>query len=331
MKAVNVAEKTTIWTSGFIRLCLVNFLVYLSAYMLFPILAIVEADRMGMTVAQGGMLYVAFLVAMIVVGPFHAYLEDHYKRKRVYQYAVLCSLIAIAGYAFAKTFTHLFILAFIHGACFGLAVTAGITIAIDITRSSRRTSANLAYAICARLGMLIGVVLGVWLYFNKGFLYLTYFSIACGTLCVFLLARVHVPFRAPIGVNHCSMDRFFLSRGWLLAFNFMLFAFMSGLLLAFLSQGIELPLLSLASITILIVPFTQMLINLSQHCQRGTANNTVHLSFDVGILGGIATAQYLLFYTSEAQVYQLVTSLLILAVLFFVLVTYPYYKKKRIR
>ena len=54
-------------------------------------------------------------------------------------------LTAVLGYAFVDGYTKFLLLAAVQGACFGLATTAGITVAIDITTSTRRSAGNMVY------------------------------------------------------------------------------------------------------------------------------------------------------------------------------------------
>ena len=72
----------------------------------------------------------------------------------------------------------------------------------------------------------------------------------------------------------------------------------------------------------------KMFVKLSHHCQRGTANTTCHLSMEAGLLAGMFVACHLM---DKAQIYHAASVVAVLAVFFFVLLTYPYYKKKRVR
>lgn len=96
-----------------------------------------------------------------------------------------------------------------------MATTAGITLAIDITGTHLRSSGNVAFAWAARIGMLVGIALGVVIYQWYDFHILLYVSVICGLVGVFFVSRVYVPFRAPIVTRLCSSDRFLLPRGWL--------------------------------------------------------------------------------------------------------------------
>lgn len=172
-------------TLNFWRMCTANLLLFISVYMLFPLLPFVMGEQLGVSVGQAGSMFLVFVVAMFAVGPFHAYLVDEYKRKHVLLYSALIMLAAVLGYAFVDGYTKFLLLAAVQGACFGLATTAGITVAIDITTSARRSAGNMVYAWAARLGMLVGVVLGIGMYRMYGFRMVTYLSVAAGLASIF--------------------------------------------------------------------------------------------------------------------------------------------------
>lgn len=80
----------------------------------------------------------------------------------------------------------------------------------------------------------------------------------------------------------------------------------------------------------LVMPeFLVMFVKLSHHCQRGTANTTHLLASEVGFASGIAVACYFdleadkMLYTGQVVA--------VIALILFILVTYPYYKRKKVR
>lgn len=315
-------------TLNFWRMCMANLLLFTSVYMLFPLLPFLMGRQLGIPVVQTGSMFLVFAAAMFVVGPFHAYLGDEYKRKHVLLYSMFIMLAAMLGYAFVDSYLKLLLLALVQGACFGLATTAGITVAIDITASTRRSAGNMVYAWSARLGMLIGAGLGILLYRLYDFRMVIYLSIAAGVFSMFFISRVYVAFRAPIGTTMCNIDRFLLPRAWLPAFNMVLIAFVPGVLLPLLFVGDYIALAALVVLALLTIPFTRMFVKLSYHCQRGTANTTCHLSMEVGILIGLAVACHLM---DGALLYHAASVAGILSLFVFVLLAYPYYKKRRVR
>ena len=148
----------TLWTAHFIRICIANLLLFVSLYVLFPVLSVEMADRLGVPVAQTGVIFLFFTLGMFLIGPFHAYLVDAYKRKHVYIYAFALMVVAAVGYAFVTNLTELILLSTVQGLAFGVATTAGITLAIDITNSTLRSAGNVSFSWVARLGMILGIV-----------------------------------------------------------------------------------------------------------------------------------------------------------------------------
>ncbi|MSB76524.1 MFS transporter, partial [Parabacteroides distasonis] len=301
-------------------------------------------------------------------------------------------VVATIGYAFVTNFTELILLSTVQGLAFGIGTTAGITLAIDITNSTLRSAGNVSFSWTARLGMLLGIILGVWLYQSHSFQNLLTVSVITGAVGILMLSGVYVPFRAPIVTKLYSFDRFLLLRGWVPAINLILITFVPGLLipmvhpflndfvlgnvgipvpffvgttlgyiislfiarlfffkektlrLVIIGIGLEMVAMSLLNTDLsigissvllglglgLTMPeFLMIFVKLSHHCQRGTANTTHLLASEVGISLGIATACYMELDTDKMlHTGQMVASI---ALLFFVLVTYPYYIKKKVR
>ena len=198
-----------LWTIHFIRICIANFLLFISLYMLFPVVPAEMADRLGAPVSQTGAMFLLLTLGMFAIGPFHAYLVDAYKRKYVCAFSFAVMIAATAGYGFVNDITQLLLLCLVQGIAFGMATTAGITLAIDITGTHLRSSGNVAFAWAARIGMLVGIALGVVIYQWYDFHILLYVSVICGLVGVFFVFRVYVPFRAPIVTRLCSSDRSF--------------------------------------------------------------------------------------------------------------------------
>lgn len=329
----NSTNKLLTWDFG--RMCAANLLLFASVYLLLPLLPVAMAERLGTSGSEAGRLYLLFAAGMLAVGPFHAWLGDTYKRKGVLLLSTLGMLLAALGYAFATNLLHWMLLALVQGACFGLAVTAGITVAIDITTSARRTAGNRAYAWAARMGVLAGVggvaVCCAWMDFRS----MVYASVACGLLSLLLASRVYVAFRAPIGMPLLNIDRFLLPLGWMPFLNLALVAFVPGLLLPLLPAGSCGALIGVAVLLFLTVPFTKMFVRLSHHCQRGTANTTCHLAMEAGLLLGMATTCLLCGTESSlAASWETIRPWVCgIGLLAFLLLTptYLYYKRKRVR
>lgn len=379
-----------LWTVHFMRIAIANFFLFVSLYMLFPTIAIEMSDRLNISLSQTGGIFLGLMAGMFLIGPFHAYLVDAYKRKYVYMFAFSAMVAATVGYAFIMDITGLILLSLGHGLAFGMATSSGITLAIDVTNSALRSIGNINFSWIVRLGMIVGVVAGVCIHQYYPFEDLLFVSAIIGVIGILIVAGVYVPFRAPIVTKPCSFDRFMLLRGWVLAINLMLITFIPGLLvplahpflnnttwwgigafvpffaltgagcllsivlrrLPFLKEqmlrlvigGISLEILSMFLLNTngcIVLPaillglglgfvmpeLLLMFVKLSEHCQRGTANTTHLLASEVGTFIGIAAS-------CRMNVEELLFSgrvISVLAMLFFVFFTYPYFRKKKIR
>lgn len=72
-----------LWTVHFMRICIANLLLFISLYVIFPVLYIEMKDRLGVPVAQTGVAFLIFKLGMFRIGPFQDYHVDAYKRKTV--------------------------------------------------------------------------------------------------------------------------------------------------------------------------------------------------------------------------------------------------------
>ncbi len=77
--------------------------------------------------------------------------------------------------------------------------------------------------------------------------------------------------------------------------------------------------------------FQTMIINLGRHDQRGTANATYFIFWDLGIGLGIALGGVLIQNRGFNQLFMLCTALTIAGLLFFIFVSAAYFRKNKLR
>lgn len=322
MKKNNI-DKQTVFTPAFRRTCIGGCCLYMAAYL--SVTGVLLA--MGTEAWKAGL---AFVAGMFVSGPFNAYLGDAYRRKHVFVVALLGMAVAIAGYIYWADAPLWPVLAAVQGMCFGLASAAGVTVSIDITVSGNRTRGNEMYALLGRIGMFTGMLLAFWLYRQEGLEEVLYLSLAFGLLGALEVARVYLPFRAPIGVGIVNLDRFLLPRALVSAFSVLLLAGACGMTIVRMQEA--LPWYACAGLCMLgllfVAPLVKMFVKLSHHCQRGTGNTTFNLAADTGLVAGMALA---LWAGKGILTCGWLSGVWLLALLVAGLVAYPYYKKKRVR
>lgn len=373
------------------RVCIGNFLMFISLYMLFPVAPLEMAERLQVPVAHTGTMFLMLTAGMLLVGPFHAYIIDAFKRKFVCSVSFLGMLVATFAYYYVDSLTQLLMLCAVQGIFAGLGTTAAVALAIDSTQSSMRSHGNIAFSWMVRLGMFCGIALGVWVYQWYSFYVLILAALALGVIGLLFITRLYSPFRAPLVTKVCSTDRFILKRGWIPAINLVGIAAVPGLLLpvyshhggiidvlglgipsfAFVALGFPLALMiyrlcfvndkTFMAITTglilmlfallfldfgsgfvvplilglglgLVAPeFLMLFIKLSEHCQRGTVNTTHFLAWELGITGGIAWSCYLYQESGMDQIFLCAKIMVIVSLLFYLIVTHPYFRHKRIR
>lgn len=393
-------------SSSFRKVVISNLLMFISIYMLFPVLPVVMAERLDLSLAFTGMIIPVITLGMIVAGPFVNYLLDTYRRKNLCILSIVIMLVMTVAYYMVSNPVQLMLVSFIQGVCYGIASSALLTLSIDVTNSADRTKANLMFGRYTRLGMITGLALsgllffntqGGLLLFNLGWRILWITSFVTGVLSIILLVMVHVPFRAPIGMKLISCDRFFMPRAWIIVLNVIMLSFVLGILLPFVHLNISdvgmfrqwiIPYISvlfvgfilyfplykyhsvtenikqriiialsfvLISVVLLLlfdspvtyivsalfmgvgisistVPFLLMFIELSNHCERSTANSSHLISWQIGIAAGIALSCYLKAnMATETTLFRICLFTAALSLIFFIAVTFPYYLKKKMR
>jgi MFS family permease len=177
----------------------------------------------------GGVICLLVIGAMLVMGPFYSYLLDTYRRKYMYMLVLIVMTGIVFSYGIVNNEAELWMLCLAQGMAFGVGAMGIVTLGIDLTVSTKRNVSCAAFSWWARFGMFGGVVLGTVLYLLYNFETVILVSAVLEMVGLFVILTVHVPFRAPIGVKVCSLDRFFLLRGWLPMLNLIFAAFVPGL------------------------------------------------------------------------------------------------------
>ncbi|KAA6326716.1 hypothetical protein EZS27_024218, partial [termite gut metagenome] len=226
-----INQTCSLWTPSFRRLCLSNFLMFLSWHMLLPVLPSVMIERLELYPFLGGAICLLLTGAMLVLGPFYSYWVDTYKRKYMYMLSLIVMISILFCYNIINNEAELWMLCLAQGMAFGVGTAGIFTLSIDLTVSTQRSAGNMIFNWLARLGMLTGIALGTVLYLQYNFETVIHVSIVAEAIALFAILITHVPFRAPIGVSVCSFDRFLLPRGWLPMLNLIFATIVPGLLI----------------------------------------------------------------------------------------------------
>lgn len=359
-----------LWNRNYCKVMAANFSLFFAFYVLTPLLPLYLSENFGATKDVIGLVLSGYTVTALLFRPFSGYFVDSFPRKTVLMICFASFSIFFAGYLAASTLLLFTIVRTLHGGPFGALTVANSTVAIDVLPSSRRTEGIGYYGLSNNLAMAIAPTIGIFVYrWTASFELL--FWIALVVACLGWLVASSVSLSAKEIVRNkskLSLDRFFLTRGWLLGVNMAAFGFCFGVLSNYLAiygkevlgitggtgtffmlcsiglilsrlQGgkalrngrltfnagsgmvisligytifIALPTLS-ASLTsigyygcaILLglgnghmwPAFQNMTINVAHNNQRGTANSTILISWDIGmglgiLLGGIVAEHF---------------------------------------
>ena len=336
-----------------------NFTLFFAFYILTPLLPLYLSEHFGATKDVIGLVLSGYTITALLFRPFSGYVVDSFPRKTVLMVCFGAFSIFFAGYLAASTLLLFTIVRTLHGGPFGALTVSNSTVAIDVLPSSRRTEGIGYYGLSNNLAMAIAPTIGIFIYkYTQSFELL--FWLALMVACAGWLVDATVKLEAKAIVKNktkLSLDRFFLTRGWMLAVNMVCFGFCFGVLSNYLaiygkevlgitggtgtyfmlcSIGLILSrlqggkalrqgrltfnagsgmVISLIGYTIFIAmpnmvgyygsalliglgnghmwpAFQNMTINVANNCQRGTANSTILISWDIGmglgiLLGGI--------------------------------------------
>ena len=352
-----------------------------------------------------------YTVMALLSRPFSGYLVDSFNRKKVLMWCFFLFFIFFAGYLAASTLLLFTIVRTLHGAPFGSVTVANSTMAIDVLPSSRRNEGIGYYGLSNNLAMAIAPTVGLLIYYETHNFQLLFWLALLIAGFGMLVDGSLSPCPSPAGRGEkaqpqsllkggkpglISLDRFFLTNGWLLAVNMVFFGFCFGVLSNYLAiyckevmgrtggTGVYFAVLSVGLIasrlqgskglrdgrltrnaaegvvfsalgyTLFVAcpndlgyygsalliglgnghiwpAFQNMMISMARNNQRGTANSTILVSWDVGmglgvLIGGVASE-----YLGYVAAFWLVSAVHIAGTLLFILKSQGFFKARRLK
>ena len=380
-----------------------NFTLFFAFYLLTPLLPLYLSEHFHATKDVIGVVLSGYTVMALLSRPFSGYLVDTFDRKKVLMWCFFLFFIFFAGYLAASTLLLFTIVRTLHGAPFGSVTVANSTMAIDVLPASRRNEGIGYYGLSNNLAMAIAPTAGLLLYHEtRNFQLLFWLALVIAGIGMAVDATIkrkeESGERREIRVKKTviSLDRFFLTNGWMLAVNMVFFGFCFGVLSNYLAiyckevmgrtggTGVYFALLSVGLIasrlqgskglregklsrnaaegvilsalgyTLFVAcpndfgyytsalliglgnghmwpAFQNMIINVANHNQRGTANSTILVSWDVGmglgvLIGGVASE-----YLGYVEAFWIAASVQIMGTLLFLMKTRGFFEARRIR
>lgn len=231
-EAVAELKKEKLWNLNYWKVMIGNFLLYFSFYLLTPLLPIYLDEQFAADKDIIGLVLSGYVIASLVVRPFSGFLVDTFDRKKVLVICFFFFFILFTGYIGAGTLLFFALVRTLHGLPFGAVTVANSTAAIDVLPSSRRQEGIGFFGLSNNLAMAVSPSVAIWIYdYSHNFSLLFWISLGVSLLGFLCVSSIKMKKREPIVEKRpISLDRFFLTKGWLLAVNILFFALCWGIM-----------------------------------------------------------------------------------------------------
>ena len=230
-----------LWNRNYCKVMAANFMLFFAFYVLTPLLPLYLSEHFGATKDVIGLVLSGYTITALLFRPFSGYVVDSFPRKMVLMVSFGVFAIFFAGYLAASTLLLFTIVRTLHGGPFGALTVANSTVAIDVLPSSRRTEGIGYYGLSNNLAMAIAPTIGIFIYqLTNSFEFLFWLALIVATTGWLIDSTVKLKPRnsrdsSQDRSSRLSLDRFFLTRGWLLGLNMVAFGFSFGVLSNYLA------------------------------------------------------------------------------------------------
>lgn len=216
--------KEKLWNTNYMKAMTSNFMLYFAFYILTPLLPLYLSERFGTSKDVIGIVLSGYTVAALVFRPFSGYIVDSFSRKKVLMICFMAFFVFFFGYIAAGTLLMFAIVRTLHGAPFGAVTVANSTVAIDVLPASRRNEGIGYYGLSNNLAMAVAPSVGIYIYkYTDNFTLLFWIALVLAALGLLAVSSIHVPVKEIVkNKTKISLDRFFLTKAWMLAVNIML-------------------------------------------------------------------------------------------------------------
>lgn len=221
-----------LWNTNYWKAMIGNFMLFFSFYILTPLLPIYLDAQFAADKDIMGIVLSGYVIAALIVRPFSGFIVDTFNRKKVLVVCFFFFFILFTGYVGAGTLLMFAIVRTMHGLPFGAVTVANSTVAIDVLPSSRRNEGIGFYGLSNNLAMAIAPSVGIWIYdATDNFSLLFWIAFAISLIGFATVSTIKLKHRPPVAEKKkLSLDRFFLTRGWLLAINIACFGLCWGIM-----------------------------------------------------------------------------------------------------
>ncbi len=241
MNSQNTPVHIKLWHRDFWLMATSSLLLTMSIYILIPIMPRWLMEELHFSPEEVGCSMGVFGLGLYLMGALCSWLVQHYRRNVVCMWAILAVAVNLSLLWYVDIlrcqmmdFTIIMLHRFLLGATFGLAqMVLSSTLIIDTCESYQRTEANHSASWFARFALSLGPMVGIIVYNLYGFDGVLWGGLGCALCALLLVKVVSFPFRTPEeGIKVVSLDRFFLTHGFVLFVNLLLVTTVIGMLLS---------------------------------------------------------------------------------------------------
>lgn len=181
-----------LWTSPFIKICLINLLIFVAFHMLMATFAYYVID-VGGTEVTAGLIAGLFAVSSVVIRPIIGWVLDSRGRRLVLLLGLAGLVFFPVSYALCSALALVMILRLLHGLFWSASTTASNVIACDVIPPERFGTGMGFFGLTAAVSTAISPSIGLALMEHQGFrpMFLTAagFALAGGLLALSLRYR----------------------------------------------------------------------------------------------------------------------------------------------
>lgn len=230
-------DKEKLWNSNYNKVMVTNFCLYFAFYITMPLLPLYLSENFGATKDTIGLVLAGYTITALLTRPFSGYMVDSFNRRKVLLLCLATNCLFMGSYLLGGGLLLFTIFRTLHGGPFGACTVANSTVAIDVLPASRRNEGIGFYGLSNNIATAIAPSIGIFVYEQtKSFDYLFWIALAVSAIGLAADAMVEVPLKEIVkNKAKISLDRFLLTRGWLIGANVVLVGFCYGVLSNYLA------------------------------------------------------------------------------------------------
>ena len=234
---MSIKPTEKLWNANYNKVMLINFTLFFSFYLITPLLPLYMSETFHSTKDIIGLVLSGYSVVALLMRPFSGFMVDNFPRKTMLLACLTANFVFFGGYVAGASLLAFAVMRTLHGGPFGAATVANSTMAIDVLPASRRNEGIGYYGLSNNLASAIAPMAGLYIYHNtNNFSIIFWTALIVAGIGLALAQTIQAPSHPVERTSRpLSLDRFFLRRGWFLAFNILFFGLCWGILSSYLA------------------------------------------------------------------------------------------------